>query len=270
MIESSSWSAATLPERRIGHRIEAHLEIGSTNDRVRELLSVPDGRGVAVIAERQSAGRGRRGRSWVSPAGRNLTLSVGLQTELDAGRAGLLGIASALAVCDACRPYAELAIKWPNDVVDAVGRKVAGLLIETTLDGTRLASVIIGIGINVNWRRSEMPAEIAARATSLADLAGAELDRVALLRQLLGRLDEEINALEAGESPLDRYGRAAWLTARDVVVTIGERAVEGTVRGADEHGALLLATPDGELALTMGEVTTVRERTRPSAREAAG
>ena len=106
---------------------------------------------------------------------------------------------------DACArfaPDAGLAIRWPNDVVDRDGRKVAGLLVETALEGEELVEAVIGIGINVNWPVSEMPAEIAERATSLLELTGAPIDRVELLRSLLDALGAEVAALERGETPL--------------------------------------------------------------------
>ena len=188
MTSATDWSAATRPGRRVGHAVEPHHTIGSTNDRARALLGTPDAVGTAVVAEHQSAGRGRRGRTWLSPPGRNLMVSVGLLPRLEAARAGLLGIGAALAVRDACGaavPAATFGIRWPNDVVSAEGLKLAGLLLETTLDGERVGGAVVGCGINVNWRRAEMPPEIAPRATSLADLAGRDLDRVALLGELL-------------------------------------------------------------------------------------
>ncbi len=238
--------------------MEYHAEIGSTNDRARLALDEPDGEGLAIVAELQTAGRGRRGRTWHSPSGRNLTLSVGIRPRLQASAAGLLGAATALAVRGACRPAAALAIKWPNDLVDDDGRKVAGLLLETALVEARLAHVVIGLGINVNWRRREMPPQISTVATSLADLAGRDVDRSALLGRVLDALDDEIAALERGESPLERYRAASWLDGRRVVVALGEREVEGVALGIGQAGELLLQTDEGELALAVGEVLRVR------------
>lgn len=238
--------------------MEYHAEIGSTNDRARLALDEPDGEGLAIVAELQTAGRGRRGRTWHSPSGRNLTLSVGIRPRLQASAAGLLGAATALAVRSACRPAAALAIKWPNDLVDDDGRKVAGLLLETALVEARLAHVVIGLGINVNWRRREMPPQISTVATSLADLAGRDVDRSALLGRVLDALDDEIAALERGESPLERYRAASWLDGRRVVVALGEREVEGVALGIGQAGELLLQTDEGELALAVGEVLRVR------------
>jgi BirA family biotin operon repressor/biotin-[acetyl-CoA-carboxylase] ligase len=258
------WSAAADARRRVGSAVEAHAAIGSTNDRARELLAT-GADGVAVVAELQTAGRGRRGRRWQSPSGVNLTVSVGLRPRLPASRAGLLGIATALAVRDACAAAAELMIKWPNDVVDAGGLKVAGLLLETTLVDDRVGQAVLGIGINVNWRRADMPAEVAATATSLAESAGREIDRVQLLAALLSSLDAELAALEDGQTPVTRFAASSWLDGRHVEVNLGQREVAGRVAGIDRDGSLLLDTQAGRLALNVGEVVRVRPRLAESA-----
>lgn len=262
MIQAPDWQAAADPARRVGHAVEHLATIGSTNDRARAALAEAGGEGRAVVADHQEAGRGRRGRTWLSPPGRNLMVSVGVRPRLEPARAGLLGIGAALAIRDACHslvPAATLSIRWPNDVVTADGLKVAGLLLETTLAGEWVADAVIGVGINVNWRREEMPGEIVGRATSLAELAGAQLDRVALLRALLQRLDHEISALEAGRSPVERFREASALDGRHVEVEVGEDRLDGIAAGIADDGSLLLDTPAGRLALSVGEVVTVRD-----------
>jgi BirA family transcriptional regulator, biotin operon repressor / biotin---[acetyl-CoA-carboxylase] ligase len=255
-----SWSMAADPSRRIGRAIEYHAEIGSTNDRARQALTEADGEGLAVVADLQTAGRGRRGRSWVSPAGVNLTVSVGLRPRIEPPAAGLLGIVSALAVRDACAslvPDADLRVKWPNDVVAADGRKLAGLLVETSLEDGRVADAVIGVGINVNWRRVEMPADVAVRATSLLELGGAIVDRVALLGRLLAALEAEVAALERGESPVARLSAVSALDGRRVTVDLGAERLEGSAAGVNEEGLLLLDTKQGRVALAIGEVTSI-------------
>jgi BirA family biotin operon repressor/biotin-[acetyl-CoA-carboxylase] ligase len=257
----TDWSAAVRARARVGHTLEVHERIGSTNDRARELLVEAGGDGGVVLAEVQTAGRGRRGRSWISPAGVNLTLSVALRPALAAADGWQLGLATALATLDACRtasPASSLGLKWPNDIVAGDERKVAGLLIETVMSGERLIGAILGIGINVNWRPSDMPAEIGGSATSLSSLAGADVDRAALLDRLLNALDDELVAVEAGRSPLDRYGAACVTIGREVTVESAGETLAGTALGLDAHGSLLLQTPSGEVALSTGEVETVR------------
>lgn len=246
------------PRRRIGRRLEFHARIGSTNDRAREALAAGNGDGLLVVADEQLAGRGRRGRGWLSPPGRNLTLSAGLRMQLAARHAWEVGAAAGLALRAATAPLADLQLKWPNDLVSADGRKVAGVLIEMTVDGDVLSEVVIGIGVNVNWRRAEMPADVAEGATSLTDLVGREVDRLSLLAGLRDALDDEIRALEAGATPLDRYRAAGWLTGREARVSLGDREVSGRVAGIADDGSLLLDSDGGEVAVSFGDVVHVR------------
>ena len=262
MTASADWSRAADPARRIGHAVEFHAQIASTNDRARITLRETGRDGLAVVADLQTAGRGRRGRTWISPAGANLLVSVALRPAIDGRLTGLLGIAAALAVRGACAefaPDAGLAIRWPNDVVDRKGRKVAGLLVETALEGGTLAEAVIGIGINVNWLPAAMPIEIADRASSLAALAGEPIDRVALLGRLLALLDLEIAGLERGEAPLDRFRPHSWLDGRRVEVDSGGGTVVGRVAGIADDGSLLLDTDTGRLGLGVGEVARVHD-----------
>jgi BirA family transcriptional regulator, biotin operon repressor / biotin---[acetyl-CoA-carboxylase] ligase len=254
----TDWHRAERPSRRIGSSLEAHASIGSTNDRARALLDEPAGEGRAVLAEEQTAGRGRRGRSWVSPPGRNLMLSVALRPRIRAAEAWQLAMAAALAVRTACAAFSPVDLKWPNDLVAGDGAKVGGLLLETTIDGDRVTAAVIGIGINVNWPRSAMPAELAAGATSLSELAGAPVDRVDLLTRLLDALDEEIVAVDAGTSPLGRYRRACATLGSDVAVDLAEGRITGRAAAIDEHGALVVDTADGRIAVTSGEIQQLR------------
>jgi len=251
------------PGRRVGHRVETHASIVSTNDRARALLDEPGGEGTAVVAEEQLAGRGRRGRSWTSPPGVNLTLSVGLRPRLSATEAWMLGPAVALAARRACAPDAGVALKWPNDLVAADGRKLGGLLVETTLLGDELAAAVLGIGINVNWRVADMPAELAESATSLAELAHRDVDRAALLGRLLCELDVEVASIESGASPLDRYRDACMTIGQLVTVVTGSGVVAGRAVDLDARGALVVDTGGGAVTVTTGEVVRARPGAPP-------
>jgi BirA family biotin operon repressor/biotin-[acetyl-CoA-carboxylase] ligase len=263
MTDEAGWARAADPARRIGHAVEFHAEIGSTNDRARDALAEPSGEGLAVVADLQTAGRGRRGRAWLSPAGVNLMVSLALRPRVRPELSSLLGLSVAMALREACAwaaPAAGLAIRWPNDLVDRDGRKVAGILIETVLAEGRLVEAVIGMGINANWSRDEMPPEIAAQATSIRELTGSPIDRPALLRRLLDALDLEIRALERGESPIVRARTASWLDGREVEVDVGEQSFSGRVAGLGDDGSLLVDAPAGRLALAMGEVVRVNDR----------
>jgi BirA family biotin operon repressor/biotin-[acetyl-CoA-carboxylase] ligase len=261
---TTSWVGAARPGARLGHRIEAHAEIGSTSDRARELLVAGEADGVAVVAELQTAGRGRLGRTWTSPAGRNLTVSVGLRPAVAADGAWQLGLAAALAVQAVCARVATVRVKWPNDLVAPDGAKVAGMLVEAASEGDRLLHAVVGIGINVNWAPETMPGDLAFTATSLSALAGRSVDRVALLGDLLTALDAEVTGLEAGRSPLDRYRAVCATLGTSVVVDTPFGRIEGVAAALDDRGALVVRTPRGsDVAVTSGEVLRVRPAMAP-------
>jgi BirA family biotin operon repressor/biotin-[acetyl-CoA-carboxylase] ligase len=264
------WASVADPARRVGRRVEFHAAIGSTNDRARAALASADADadGLVVVADLQTAGRGRRGRAWESPSGANLMASVALRPRLAAQDAGLLGIVAALAVRDAAAsmlPDDALRVKWPNDVVTEDGRKAAGLLVETAIRGQELAEAVIGMGINVNWPAAEMPAELQGRATSLCDLAGGPIDRVELLRRLLDALAAELQGLERGASPVERLARVSALDGRQIVVDIGDGRVEGIAAGVSADGQLILAGAAGATTIAVGEVVSVRDAERVGA-----
>jgi BirA family transcriptional regulator, biotin operon repressor / biotin---[acetyl-CoA-carboxylase] ligase len=248
---------------RIGRAIEAHASIGSTNDRARALLEAADADGLVVISEEQTAGRGRRGRTWLSPPGVNLMLSIALQPRLAAADAWQLGLAAALAGLAACRAYAAVGLKWPNDLVADDGRKLGGLLVETMADGDRLSGAIVGVGINVNWPRHAMPDEIAAGATSLLDRSTTPIDRIRLLRHLLEAFEEELTRIEAGESPLERYRVACTTLGTLVDVATPDGIVRGRAVDLDATGCLVVDADDGRHVLSTGEVVRV-ERAVPA------
>jgi BirA family biotin operon repressor/biotin-[acetyl-CoA-carboxylase] ligase len=158
----------------------------------------------------------------------------------------------------ACATLAPVALKWPNDLVAADGAKLGGLLLETTIDGDRVTSAVIGVGIDVNWPRAEMPAEIASDATSLAELAGGPIDRVDLLASLLDALDAELVAVEAGISPVARYREVCATLGTEVGVETANGRVEGRAVSIDDGGQLVIETATGRVALTSGEILHVR------------
>jgi BirA family transcriptional regulator, biotin operon repressor / biotin---[acetyl-CoA-carboxylase] ligase len=262
--ETADWASVARPGSRVGHRIEVHSSIGSTNDRARELLLDPEGGGVVVIAESQTEGRGRRGRTWVSPPGRNLIASVGLRPHVPASQAWRLGMAVALAAQDACTPLTATALKWPNDLVGPDGRKLGGILVETAVAGDRIASAVVGIGINVNWPASEMPPDLAETATSLSALAQHPVDRVALLEALLVSLSGRLERIEAGESPLDEYRRSCSTLGSLVEVETPSGRLDGLAIDLDPSGALVIETVDGPVAVTSGEVLRLRPAVVPA------
>src|SRR5512144_425991 len=150
-----------LATRDLGQVLHCHDEVSSTNDVARELAEADAAHGEVVVAEWQSAGRGRRGRQWASPPGRNLHLSAVLRPELPPQRAPEITL---VALCDVVRQAGVAAgIKWPNDLL-ASGRKLAGILTEMAAEPDRVMWVVLGIGVTLNARPADFPPELRAEA----------------------------------------------------------------------------------------------------------
>jgi len=228
-----------------------HLDvIGSTNDRARELAIGGAPQGTVVVAERQTAGRGRQGRTWSAPPGRTLALSA--LARVEAVRLDLLPLAIALAVCEACERVADVRgeIKWPNDVWIA-GRKAAGILIESR---PQEGWAIIGIGVNVDTATEELEGELRDSATSLRIATGGPVSRDAVLDALFERLAEWLARLDRPEQVTAAYRQRDALYGRRIAWTQRGRRMAGEARGVDDNGALVVFTGDAEVHLDAGEV----------------
>ncbi|NJC88055.1 MAG: biotin--[acetyl-CoA-carboxylase] ligase [Desulfuromonas sp.] len=238
-----------LSTRIIGKEIRYFTETDSTNRQAYALGEAGAGEGMIVIADRQSAGKGRLGRTWISPPGVNLYLSVLLRPPLPPYAAPQLTFLSALAVSRAIAAVTGLAPthKWPNDVL-LDGFKVAGLLNEMSAESDRIRFVVLGIGVNLNMTADQFPADLRAPATSLLLAGGRPVPRALFGRTLLEQLDSlYAEYLRHGPAPI----MAAWEAHCDLVgkaVTVDEgsgTALRGTVVGIDRDGALLLTLADG-------------------------
>jgi BirA family biotin operon repressor/biotin-[acetyl-CoA-carboxylase] ligase len=183
-----------LPTRHVGRRVLVYNRLGSTNDVANELAPDPAHAGTAVVAWEQTAGRGQYGRSWVSPPGTCIALSVLMHPPAELRRPVLLTAWAAVAVAETVRECGNLQarIKWPNDLL-VRGRKVCGILIEQG------RGTVAGIGLNVNQAAQHFAEVGLTEAASLASIAGRPFDRDGLTRRLIERLDAEYDALLNGE-----------------------------------------------------------------------
>jgi BirA family biotin operon repressor/biotin-[acetyl-CoA-carboxylase] ligase len=235
-------------------RLEWFESVTSTNDVVAGWLREGTPELCVAVADEQTAGRGRNGRTWSAPPGTALLCSVGFQpTWLDPERAWRLAAIVSLAMADAAESTAGLErgtirLKWPNDLVietDAV-RKVAGVLGETDGLGTPEARAVIGIGINGNWARRDFPPDIADSMTSLREAArGREVDRTALLDGFVANLAGAADALRNGDFDVDSWTERQLTNGRPVRLELPDGRSE-TVQalGVDPaSGALLIANP---------------------------
>lgn len=232
-----------------GRRILYFSALGSTNDEAARLAEKGAPQGTVVVAASQTAGRGRFGRTWFSPAGAGLYLSVVVR---DRRVAPLLTLAGGVAVAEGIRVATGLPaeIKWPNDILLAAGlgrhRKVAGLLAEGSSGSGGLQHVVLGIGINI--RDAAYPPEVAGRATSLETELGRPVDAGTVLAECLCGLAARVRDLTNGPpglvlgrwtqlAPTVSGARVEWDTPA------GQRS--GTTAGIGEDGALLVRTPAG-------------------------
>jgi len=232
----------------------------STNDEALRLAREGAPAGTAVVADAQTAGRGRAGHGWSSPPGVALYFSVVLRPRLDPERLPLATLACGVAVAEAVRAETGLAVglKWPNDVL-VNGRKCAGILCEAELGGAEGPAVVAGIGINVNTPVDALPPRPIFPATSLAAEAGRTFDRDALLAACLARLAEEVAVLEG---PDGAAATASRFNERDALRGARLRAampdgseVVGKNLGVDERGVLFLETAGGPHEIVAGSLS---------------
>lgn len=238
--------------RELGREIEHHARIGSTQDRARALAEggyAP----VVVLADEQTAGRGRHGRAWTAPAGTALLASWVLRPlPADPALFALLaGVAVARALAALGVDGARL--KWPNDV-QLAGKKVAGTLADaiTTTDG---GALVLGIGVNVTQRAEDL-GDLAATATSLA-IEGHDVDRLALLARITTQLDALATSPDERRRALEEWRARSSVLGREVEVWSPQGAVRGLAREIADDGALVLETPSGDQRILAGEVSLV-------------
>lgn len=236
-------------------------EVDSTNRYLKARLDSGLPEGTLVVADYQSAGLGRHGRSWHAPAGSALLLSVLFRPNWPAERAHWLTMIAGLAVTDAVRAVVPAAaLKWPNDIMlpaaDGTWRKTGGILQEGHLAGDRLQSVIVGIGLNVNAPAAALNfADAPVAAASLLTATGHPHDRLALLMRLRERLGAHYAAAVAGTAPRPAW-QARLMTIGQSVTVSGSVNVTGTAETTDEWGRLIVRAADGQRhAVAAGDVT---------------
>lgn len=242
-------------------RIDVVDETGSTNaDLLTRAAAGEDIVGAVLIAEHQTAGRGRHGRQWSAPARSQLAVSVGVDaTAVPTSAWGWLPLATGVAVVDALDEIAGVTagLKWPNDVlvgpVESAG-KLAGILAEVAAPA---AVIVVGFGLNVTMTAAEAPDP---RATSLSQLGADELDRTRLAQTLLRHLAARIADWRAGAPALaaDYRARSVTIGSRVRATLPGERTVSGIAESIDELGRLVIDTGAEQVTVSAGDITHLR------------
>ena len=232
--------------------------LDSTNTKVRELAHQGAKEGTVVVAEKQTAGKGRRGRSWESPAGTNIYMSVLLRPQIEVNKAPMLTLVMAYSIEKVLKEKGceSVQIKWPNDLVLS-GKKICGILTETELDGMNIGHVVVGVGVNVNEK--EFPEELADKATSLYLEGNKVEDRKVLIKDILERFSEDYEHFLEEESLAfmkDEYNQMLVNCKREVRVLDPGNEYTAVAHGINEVGELLVEKADGSMeAVYAGEVS---------------
>ena len=248
----------------LARTVHAFDTLPSTSELAFRLAGEGAEHGELVVAETQTAGRGRRGRSWASPPGKNLYVSLVLRPELPPQRAPELTLLAAVAVAETLRGEGvEASIKWPNDV-QVGGKKIAGILTELSAEADRVHFVVLGIGVNLNAAPSDFPPEVGEMATSVFRVLGRRVNRAAFVARLMKVLEQWLDTHEEqGFGPVRARWRALSSTlGLEVLVKTERRELRGLAEDIDSDGALLLRTDDGVERVVAGDVEQVRARVR--------
>jgi len=231
---------------RLGRKIHYFQEIDSTNAYAWRLAQEGAEEGEIVVAESQTRGRGRKGRPWFSPPYRNLYISLILRPRMPPIHAPQITLMAAVALAETVESFLSFTpeIKWPNDILVS-GKKLGGILTESSCEGERILFVVLGIGVNLNLPEELMPEAIRHSATSLFMVTGKKVDRVAFARRLIQSLERCYEDLEQNGFSPGRWESYFGLRGKRVRVNMGDRYVVGKALGIDADGALLLEDEEG-------------------------
>lgn len=250
-----------LKTKWLGQNAVSYKAVKSTNDLAIETAERGARHGTIVTAEQQSRGRGRFSRSWYSPPGTGIYISVILRPRFKPERAPGLSIMTAVALADTTAQYCpkRVRIKWPNDLLIG-GKKVAGILTELSAERNRIHHVIIGVGINVNHGIGSFPEEIRGIATSLRRATRRKINRVEFLQRFLVNLETEFERYSRHglRKALPRVRRYSSLIGREVRVKVGRNITTGRAVDIAPDGSLLIESEGVSKAITAGEVTIVK------------
>jgi BirA family biotin operon repressor/biotin-[acetyl-CoA-carboxylase] ligase len=235
-------------------------EIDSTNDEAARQLAAGRPAPFAILARRQTRGRGRLGRAWHSAENGNLYASFAFRPRVAPERMQTFTLWMGVNVCELIVNFTRLVpgLKWPNDIVFD-GRKAGGMLTEARIDADQIRDLVFGLGLNVNSPPSDWPRDLVRRAVSLGELAGEPLDLNRLTAALIGRVLLAYNLFVDGDHSqtfADLWNRYDVLRGRQAAVLEAGQRHAGTVTGVDNEGALLLREPGGRTRrFRAGEVT---------------
>jgi BirA family biotin operon repressor/biotin-[acetyl-CoA-carboxylase] ligase len=245
-----------LDTKFVGQHVVCLDSVTSTNDVAKRLALEGAPEGTLVLAEVQTAGRGRQARTWIAPAGSSLLMSLVFRPSFPPAGLPHLLMASGLAVAQAIEDSTGLPVhlKWPNDILLG-GKKTGGILIEAGLTAEAIDYVVVGIGLNVNLDLAQVP-EIVAFATSISEELGRSVPRLRVLHSLLRSMEREYILLQGGESPHGRWVARLDQLDQQVEISTPWGKESGLLERVGEDGTLFLRRADGtEASITVGDVT---------------
>jgi BirA family biotin operon repressor/biotin-[acetyl-CoA-carboxylase] ligase len=257
-LDGPALSAALTRDSALWRSLEVVQEIGSTNAALAAAAADDAPEGTVLVAEHQVSGRGRLDRVWTSPPRAGLTVSFLLRPDVPAARRGWLPLLTGVALAEAVGEVTGVraSLKWPNDLLALDGRKLAGILAESSS-----TAVVVGVGLNVSTTTAELP----DTATSLSRVTGATVDRAPVLLAFLRAVERRYRQWTAALGDPVSSGLArdylAWSSTvgTDVVVSLPDGStLEGRATAVDWDGRLLVATPQGQVELASGDVRHVR------------
>jgi len=248
-----------LKTKIIGRRIHSWQSVQSTNTIAGQLAAAGAPEGTLVVAEQQTRGRGRFGRTWHSPPGLGIYVSIILRPKIHPTLAPGISLITALAAADTIVSYkaANVKIKWPNDILIG-GKKAAGILTELSAEIGRTNYVIVGLGININHKSSDFPRSLRHQSTSLRIILTKKMHRVGFLKDFMVKFEKEYlffkkHGLGKSRNRIIKYSS---LINSEINLKVGRKTVSGNVLDIDSDGRLVVETPDGIKHFSAGEVTT--------------
>ena len=246
--------------RVIGREIHVFQETTSTNDVAARLARGGAKEGAVVFAESQTKGRGRMGRTWISPAGKGLWFTVLLRPDFPPQAATQLTVAAATALARAVTLQTGIVpeIKWPNDIL-IKGRKIAGILTEMRAELDRVQEVLLGIGMDVNLEPDDFANDLKRTATSLRIETGQKVNRSELAVAVLRELDRDYQMVLEGDFQrlAEQWEERCSTLGRQVAIRVGDRVIRGRAESLDSDGALLVRGLHGHLERIVGGDVTV-------------
>lgn len=249
---------AVLNTKWIGQELHFFDEIDSTNTKAKQLAELEAFSGTLVVANRQTKGRGRRGRTWESPADTGIFMSLILKPDMNPSKASMLTLVMALAVVKACSEIVgcDCFIKWPNDII-INSRKICGILTEMSAEMDYINHIVIGVGINAN--ADSFPDELSQKATSIKKESGITVNRAQLMNRILVHFEREYDIFMKQESLKEQvaeYNRLLINCNKEVMIIEPSREYAGVALGINEKGELLVRKEDGQVdAIYAGEVS---------------